>query len=69
MFKNINEHAYMYFVHSYYDTKGADTIATTKYTTEFSSALNKDNFYAVQFHPEKSGDIGQQIIDNFLKLC
>ncbi|MEM7108345.1 MAG: imidazole glycerol phosphate synthase subunit HisH, partial [Bacteroidota bacterium] len=58
----------VYFVHSYYVPVNNNTIATTHYITSFSAAMHKDNFYAVQFHPEKSGEQGQQILQNFIKL-
>ncbi len=62
------EGEYVYFVHSYYVAKGADTAATTDYILPYSSALQKDNFFATQFHPEKSGPVGERILKNFLKL-
>ncbi len=68
LFKGISIHDYVYFVHSYYAELCDYTIATCDYTLPFSAALHKDNFYAVQFHPEKSADVGQKILDNFLKL-
>jgi imidazole glycerol-phosphate synthase subunit HisH len=68
LFKGITENEYMYLVHSYYAPKCAETIAITDYEIEYSSALHKDNFYGVQFHPEKSGGIGEQILSNFLNL-
>ena len=68
LFARIKEKEYMYFVHSYYVEKGESTIATTDYIIEYSSALQKNNFYAVQFHPEKSGKMGEKIIKNFLLL-
>jgi glutamine amidotransferase len=68
LFKGIAENEYMYLVHSYYAPLCAETIATTNYELEYSSALENDNFYGTQFHPEKSGDIGEQILTNFLKL-
>ena len=58
----------MYFVHSYYVPVNEYTIATTDYGVPFSAAIQKDNFYAVQFHTEKSGDIGEKILKNFLEL-
>ena len=58
----------VYFVHSYYAEVGPDTIGTTHYIKNFSSAIQKDNFYGVQFHPEKSADVGQRILENFLRL-
>ena len=58
-----------YFVHSYYAELSAYTIATTDYCGQFSAALHKDNFYATQFHPEKSGTVGAKILENFLKLA
>ena len=61
-----NSHAY--FVHSYYADIGAHTSAVTDYIVPFSAALNKGNFYATQFHPEKSGIFGAKILENFLRL-
>lgn len=69
LFKNIEEDTYIYFVHSYHPTLSPDTIATCKYgSTTFSAALKYENFYGTQFHPEKSGDIGEQILRNFISL-
>lgn len=68
LFKGIAENEYMYLVHSFYAPLCAETIATTDYELEYSSALENDNFYGTQFHPEKSGDIGEQILNNFLNL-
>lgn len=62
------ENDYVYFVHSYYVELSKNTSATTNYTIPFSAALQKDNFYATQFHPEKSGDTGAKILENFIKL-
>jgi glutamine amidotransferase len=59
---------YVYFVHSYYVEKGPYTTALTDYVQPFSCGLQKDNFYATQFHPEKSGAVGERIIKNFLSL-
>ena len=60
--------AYVYFVHSYYVPVCEDTAAETEYMVPFSAAMQKSNFFATQFHPEKSGDSGEQILLNFLKL-
>ena len=68
LFKDIKEDNYCYFVHSYYASLGKDTIATTQYILPYSSALHKDNFYGVQFHPEKSADVGEGILRNFIQL-
>jgi glutamine amidotransferase len=62
------ENPYLYYVHSYYAELGVETIGTTEYIIPFSGALHKDNYYAVQAHPEKSSDAGQTILANFLKL-
>lgn len=68
LFNGVVENSFTYFVHSYYAGLGADTIATTNYIQDYSSALQKNNFYGVQFHPEKSALVGEQIIQNFLAL-
>nr|WP_295872155.1 imidazole glycerol phosphate synthase subunit HisH [uncultured Chitinophaga sp.] len=68
MFEHVPENSYMYFVHSYYAALGTDTVAITNYVINYSAALQKDNFYAVQFHPEKSAEHGARIIENFLNL-
>lgn len=68
LFKGVAENSYTYFVHGYYAALGAHTIATTNYIQPYSSALHKDNFYGVQFHPEKSAKVGSQIIQNFINL-
>ena len=67
LFEGISENAYMYFVHSYYVESCENAIAKTNYIIEFSSAVQKNNFSAVQFHPEKSGEVGQKILENFIK--
>lgn len=68
LFENIRQNEYMYFVHGYYVEIGENTISKSNYLSEYSSGIQKNNFYAVQFHPEKSALAGQQIISNFLKL-
>jgi glutamine amidotransferase len=68
LFSGIAENEYMYLVHSFYAPICSETIATTNYELEYSSALENDNFYGTQFHPEKSGDVGEQILKNFLLL-
>lgn len=68
LFEGIKENEFMYLVHSYYAKNCKETVATTNYEVEYSSALQKDNFYGVQFHPEKSGVYGEQILKNFLFL-
>jgi len=68
LFHGLTDGSDVYFVHSYYAECGADTAATTEYIIPFSSALHKDNFYAVQFHPEKSALTGEMILKNFLSL-
>jgi len=62
------EGEYVYFVHSYYVPLCEETIGTANYILPYSAAMHKDNFYACQFHPEKSGKVGEQIIKNFLAL-
>jgi len=62
------EDSYLYYVHSYYASVCDQTIAKTDYMNCFSAALHKDNFYATQFHPEKSGSIGEKILTNFIKM-
>lgn len=66
LFDGVKESEYMYFVHGYYVEACDAAIARTDYMFEYSSALHKDNFYAVQFHPEKSGVAGQRILENFI---
>jgi glutamine amidotransferase len=68
LFKNVTDKSYCYFVHGYYAASGEHTIATTDYVQPYSSGLHRDNFYGVQFHPEKSASAGEQIIKNFLTL-
>lgn len=68
LLKGIDENSYVYYVHSYYVPVCEDTIAMTDYSLPFSAAMNKDNFYATQFHPEKSGGVGELILKNFLIL-
>ena len=68
LFNQISNNEHMYLVHSFYAPKCQETIAFTNYDVEYSSALQKNNFYGVQFHPEKSGKIGEQILNNFLKI-
>ena len=68
LLKGLGEHPYTYFVHSYYVPVSNETIATANYILPYSAAMHKDNFYTCQFHPEKSGKIGEQILKNFLEL-
>lgn len=68
LFKGLKENDFVYFVHSYYCELCENTIATTDYILPYSAALQKDNFYAAQFHPEKSGNVGAQILKNFIDL-
>jgi glutamine amidotransferase len=68
LFDTSTEHQYMYFVHSYFAATGPDTVAVTDYKGYFSAAFEKDNFFATQFHPEKSGSAGERLLAKFLKL-
>lgn len=68
LFKGVKENEYMYLVHSYYAEHCNETIAKTDYNINYASALQHNNFYGVQFHPEKSGSEGAKILQNFLSL-
>lgn len=68
LFDDVAADSRMYFVHGYYVENGASTIATADYGVKFSAAISHKNFYAVQFHPEKSGRLGAKVLENFLKL-
>ncbi|HOJ66509.1 MAG TPA: imidazole glycerol phosphate synthase subunit HisH, partial [Paludibacteraceae bacterium] len=69
LFNAIKENSFVYFVHSYYVPLSSNTAAVANYIFDFSAALQKNNFFAVQFHPEKSGEIGQKMLENFLNIC
>ncbi len=68
LFTQETENEYVYFVHSFYAGIGEHTAATCNYILPFSAALQKDNYYATQFHPEKSGSVGAKILENFINL-
>ena len=68
LFAGLDNEPYVYFIHSYYVPECQWTIASADYIHPFSAALRKDNFYATQFHPEKSGKVGEQILRNFLEI-
>lgn len=68
LLEGLGDHPYVYFVHSYYVPVCAETIATADYILPYSAAMHKDNFYACQFHPEKSGKVGERILRNFLEV-
>ena len=68
LFNGINENSFVYFVHSYFAEINENTIAKTDYILPFSAAFQKNNFYATQFHPEKSGNVGEKILKNFLEI-
>lgn len=69
LFQNVAEGSFVYFVHSYFAGITPETVATCQYGRPFSAALQKENFFGVQFHPEKSGRVGEQILKNFLEKC
>ncbi|HOS84924.1 MAG TPA: imidazole glycerol phosphate synthase subunit HisH [Bacteroidales bacterium] len=66
--KNIPEQSFVYFVHSYYAELNAHSTTTCDYIVPFSAGIEKDNFFAFQFHPEKSGEVGAKILENFIRL-
>ena len=68
LFEGVAERSYCYFVHGYYASLGAHTIGRTEYGQAYSSALHRDNFYGVQFHPEKSAQAGERILRNFIDI-
>lgn len=68
LLKDVPENSFVYYVHSYYATYGLETVATTDYILPYSAVVQKDNFYGVQFHTEKSADVGDRILLNFLKM-
>lgn len=68
LFKGLEAEPFVYFVHSYYAEPGNDTVALCTYNALFSAALERDNFFAVQFHTEKSGPVGEKILKNFIEL-
>lgn len=67
LFDGVKKYEYVYYVHSYYIPENPYSIADTEYGIAYSGAIRKDNFYACQFHPEKSGDVGEKILMNFIK--
>ncbi|MFA4923902.1 MAG: imidazole glycerol phosphate synthase subunit HisH [Ignavibacteriaceae bacterium] len=69
LFTGIRDEEYFYFAHSFYVPENIFTISTTENGIDFSASLEKDNFYGVQFHPEKSGDAGLKLLENFITLC
>ena len=69
LFDGVNEGAYIYNVHSFYVPVCDFTIASCEYILPYSAALRKDNFFSTQFHPEKSGSVGERILSNFLEMC
>jgi len=68
LFDGVPDNSYAYFVHGFYVERSSDTVATANYGTTFAAAMNYKNYYAVQFHPEKSGVVGEQILKNFLDI-
>ena len=68
LFEGLGDEPYVYFVHSYYVPVCEETIATADYILPYSASMHKDNFYTCQFHPEKSGKVGEKILENFLQL-
>ncbi|HUH73171.1 MAG TPA: imidazole glycerol phosphate synthase subunit HisH [Chitinophagales bacterium] len=68
LYQGIEDNSYVYFVHSYFVEVGKDTVATCNYIHPFTASLQRDNYYSCQFHPEKSADIGSQVLSNFIKL-
>jgi glutamine amidotransferase len=68
LFDGVKEGSFVYYVHSYYAEVGEETVATTDYIFPYSAVIQKDNFYGVQFHTEKSAEIGDKILLNFLNL-
>jgi glutamine amidotransferase len=68
LFKGVPEHSYIYYVHSYYAEMNPYCIATSNYGIEYCGAVQKDNFYGVQFHTEKSAEVGEKILKNFLEI-
>ncbi len=68
LLKGVEENSFVYFVHSFYVETGAETIAACDYGLKFSAAIRHENFYAAQFHTEKSGAVGERILENFLKI-
>ena len=68
LFEGLASDPYVYFVHSYYVPVCAETIATADYILPYSASMHKDNFYTCQFHPEKSGKVGERILKNFLEI-
>ncbi len=68
IFNEVKENSYVYFVHGYYAELGDYTIAKADYIMPYSAALHRDNFYAMQYHPEKSGSVGEQMLRNFINL-
>jgi glutamine amidotransferase len=68
LFEGVKENSFVYYVHSYYAEAGDETVATTDYILPYSAVIQKDNFYGVQFHTEKSAEVGDKILLNFLKM-
>ncbi len=68
LFENVDENAFVYYVHSYYVPENKYAIALTDYGLKYAGAIRKDNFYACQFHPEKSSEVGELILRNFINL-
>jgi glutamine amidotransferase len=68
LFEGVSRNSYVYFVHGYYVPTSPETIASAEYRSKFSAAIKHENFYAVQFHPEKSGGVGAKILENFLQI-